>query len=464
MKKFSEMHLKPFTLKALGDMGFQSPTPIQSEALPLVFQFEDLIGQAKTGTGKTAVFGIYLVDTLETKPVVQSLILVPTRELGMQVAAELHNTAKYSHLKVLPVYGGVSLNPQIEQLGRGVQIVVGTPGRVIDLIKRGALKLDSVKVLVLDEADRMLDMGFIDDVEFIINKTPQERQTLLFSATMPPEIAKLSKRYQKNPQFIKVSEDSITITHITHQFARVDFRRRFRALYGYLKAVSPQKALIFCNTKRVADSIVPDLRARGYAAESLHADLSQRQRDSAMIRFREGKTRILVASDLAARGLDISDISHVINFHLPKEPLTYTHRVGRTGRIGKGGLAFSIVADDELGLLGEIERTCGVKMEEITVAEETGFPAGRREQHPRDRHETYRRGGGAYSPHARREGHGREAHREWRPSRAGSSGGHEARSGEGTTQGFHRRREHESYFGGMRRHQQRRSHSEGSSY
>jgi len=365
MNDFESFNLRPEVMKALKEMGISKPTDIQREAIPLVFQGEDIIGQAQTGTGKTAVFGIYLVESIDpNSKETQALILAPTRELAVQITEEIKKIGRYMHGRILPVYGGTSINAQIERLEKGVQIVAGTPGRILDHLERGTLELGNVSCVVIDEADRMLDMGFIDDVRKILSHVPKQRQTLLFSATMPEEILALSKEYQLYPHYLAVSKDDLTIKHIKHTFVQVDFRDRYRALFAYLHQKSPSHTLIFCRTKFLVDRLSNDLRRMGAKSEPLHGGLTQKKRDIVMEKFRRGDINLLVATDLAARGLDILNISHVINFNLPEEPLTYTHRVGRTGRAGKGGIAFSIVATDELGLLGQIERECGITMEE----------------------------------------------------------------------------------------------------
>ncbi|MFH0818344.1 MAG: DEAD/DEAH box helicase [Candidatus Micrarchaeota archaeon] len=365
MDDFESFNLRPEVMRALKEMGISKPTDIQREAIPLVFQGEDVIGQAQTGTGKTAVFGIYLVESIDPNSRdTQALILAPTRELAVQISEEIKRIGKYMKGRVLPVYGGASINIQIEKLEKGVQIVAGTPGRILDHLERGTLELGNVSCVVIDEADRMLDMGFIDDVRAILSHVPKQRQTMLFSATMPEEILQLSKDYQLYPHVVSVSKDDVTIKHIKHTFVQVDFRDRYRALFTYLRQTKPTHTIIFCRTKFLVDRLHGDLSRSGYKAEPLHGGLTQRKRDFVMEKFKRGAINMLVATDLAARGLDVSGITHVINFNLPEEPLTYTHRVGRTGRAGKGGTAFSIVATDELGLLGAIERDCGITMEE----------------------------------------------------------------------------------------------------
>lgn len=373
MVTFEQFNLSFEVSKALKYMGFEKATEIQEAALPIVFQGVDIIGQAKTGTGKTAVFGIYLVEVLERTALhPQSLILAPTRELALQISHEIRKIAKFTPIKVITIYGGANINGQIRKLKEHPHIVVGTPGRILDHLERKTLTLSHVTKVVMDEADRMLDMGFIEDVERILSNCPKEKQTMLFSATMPDEIIKLSRKYQRNPESIRVSADEITITHISHKFAEVDHRDRYRALYSYLTKTRPEHAIVFCRTKRTAESLCYDLRKRRYMTLVLHGNLTQKKRETVVKKFKEGGVQILVATDLAARGLDIDLITHVINFNLPHEVMTYTHRVGRTGRAGKSGSAFSIVAHDEMGLLGEIERTCKIQMEEEKLEVERG--------------------------------------------------------------------------------------------
>lgn len=362
---FEALGIGVHTLRALKEMGFEAPTDIQREALPSVLAGRDLVGQARTGTGKTAVFGICLMEKVNPDVrTAQALILAPTRELAVQIADELKKIGRYSRLRALTIYGGQSINVQIGLLRRGVQIIVGTPGRILDHLERRTLRLDAVKFVVLDEADRMLDMGFIDDVKEILSHTSKDRQTMLFSATMPPEILRLSNSYQRNPEKISVSRDEITITHIPHTYAQVAHEDRLRALVEYLKLKRPFHTLVFCRMKHTADKLAYELQKNGFLVEALHGGLTQSKREQVTKRFRAGELRLLVATDLAARGLDIPEISHVINFNLPDEPMVYTHRVGRTGRAGEGGNAFSIISPDELGLIRQIERECKIRMTE----------------------------------------------------------------------------------------------------
>lgn len=407
-------------MRALKEMGFEEPTDIQTEAIPVLFQGFDVIGQAKTGTGKTAVFGIYLteiVDQHRHEP--QALILAPTRELVVQITNELMNISKYTRLRVATIYGGQDIQPQIRKLQQGVHVVVATPGRALDHLERGTLSLAKARYVVIDEADRMLDMGFIDDVKRILSHTPKDRQTLLFSATMPPEILTLSREYQFDPKHIAVSKDEIVITHIKHEFVMVDPKTKYDALFSYINEKKPLHTIIFCRTKAKADKLGYVMSKKGFPASAFHGDLTQNRRETVLTKFRRGIIGILVATDLAARGLDVIDISHVINYDLPEEVTTYVHRVGRTGRAGKGGDAVSFVARDEEGMLGRIERECKIKMDELKITgytptlvqtdEYSTFGSRRPQQH------TYPRYGGR--------GGGRGGYRGHGGHRGGGSGG-----------------------------------------
>lgn len=368
MNAFENLGLSKEVLRALNEMKFHDPTPIQELAIPFLFQGEDIVGQAQTGTGKTAAFGIYMVENVDPfRKYPQALVLAPTRELAVQICKEVSSIGKYKNVRMLPVYGGASIERQIDELRRGVHIVVGTPGRVIDHLKRGTLDLSKVKIVVLDESDRMLDMGFIEDVEFILKHAQKQRQTMLFSATMPSEVLKLSKNYMVHPQFIKVSEDTVPVDKIKQHFARLDPRDKFKAVVAYLQTKKPEHTIIFCKTKYGADNLAQGLRRMGFNAAEMHGNLSQKQRDDVMHQFREKRLNILVASDLASRGIDVLHVTHVINYNMPEDADVYVHRIGRTGRIGNEGTALSLVANDELGLIGEIERKLGVRMNEEKI-------------------------------------------------------------------------------------------------
>lgn len=366
MEDFRKLGISNSIERALADMGFDQPTDIQKEAIPLLMQGSDLMAQAKTGTGKTAAFGIPLIERLDARQRgTQGLVLTPTRELCQQVCAELRKIGKYSGVSIVGIYGGQDMNIQTRELHRGVHIIVGTPGRMLDHIRRQSMDLRNVKMVVIDEADRMLDMGFIHDVETILDTTPKHRQTMLFSATMQPEIKHLAAQHMHTPEFVKVSEDETdVVTHIKQEFIVVDPWERVNALLAYLKKETPSLAMIFCRTRHGADRLGMILDDRGLNSACLHGDMPQAKRDRVMRGFREGKIHMLVATDIAARGIDVDDVSHIVNYNMPDGHTTYAHRVGRTGRMGKGGSAFTLVARDELGKLGEIERALGIEMAE----------------------------------------------------------------------------------------------------
>ncbi|VVC01238.1 putative ATP-dependent RNA helicase [uncultured archaeon] len=369
---FTKLGLSPSIMKALTEMGFSKPTPIQEQGIPLLLQGEDLIGQAQTGTGKTAAFGICILERLAVYPStdgrkVRALVLAPTRELAVQITGEIQKIGKHLPVRTLAVYGGQDIEKQLGPLHAGVDIVVGTPGRLLDHIERGTLKLENVEVVVLDEADRMLDMGFIEDIEKILKKTPASRQTLLFSATMPAEIAELSKRYLKSPQEVRVSEDSLSVKNIRQYYVEVSKFDRLNALLILLAQKKPSLALIFVRTKRGAERLNDILADRGFHSLALHGDMSQNKRDRSMEAFRKKHINILVATDLASRGLDVTDVSHVINFDTTDDPYTYVHRIGRTGRMGKEGEAISFIFFDQSSLIGILEKVADTKMEQIKI-------------------------------------------------------------------------------------------------
>lgn len=356
-KKFGNLELNKKVYNAIADMGFEEPSPIQIVAIPLLMQGKDVIGQAQTGTGKTAAFGIPIVEKINPKfRGVQALVLTPTRELAIQVAEEITKIGKYREMRTLAIYGGQPIERQIMALKRGVHIVVGTPGRLLDHIRRSTLFLGSVRLMVLDEADEMLDMGFIEDIEKILKETPAEKQTLLFSATMPLEIQRLARKYLNNPEILSVSRDELTVPQIEQAFYEVKEHNKFDGLCRVLDTSDIKLAIIFCRTKRGVDELVAGLEARGYEAEGLHGDLTQAQRNKVMKKFREGHVEIMVATDVAARGLDIDNVSHVINYDIPQDPESYVHRIGRTGRAGKSGIAISFVTPPEYRLLRMIEK------------------------------------------------------------------------------------------------------------
>lgn len=370
---FSELNLSSEVLKAISAMGFEEPTPIQEKTIPILLSGKDVVGQAQTGTGKTAAFGIPIIERMDrTNFSVQAIILTPTRELAVQVAEEMNKLGKFKRIMALPIYGGTSIERQIKALKKGVQVVVGTPGRVIDHIERGTLRLRDVKVVVLDEADEMLDMGFVDDITKILKETPEERQTLLFSATMAEEILKISRRYMRNPEKIKIAMDTLTAPKINQIFYEVRPAEKMEALCRLIDAEASDLFLVFCHTKREVDEVASNLKLRGYEAEAIHGDFSQAQRDSVMKKFRESKIDVLVATDVAARGIDISNISHVVNYSIPQNPESYVHRIGRTGRAGREGVAITFVTpheDRQLRVIQAIAKT-KIKRGKLPTAEQ----------------------------------------------------------------------------------------------
>ena len=354
--KFEELPLSQESLRAIADMGFEEATPIQSKCIALIQSGRDVIGQSQTGTGKTAAFGIPLLERIDPdNKKVQALILCPTRELAIQISAEFNKLLRYRHgIRVLPIYGGQPIERQIVALKKGVQVVVGTPGRVMDHMERRTLRLGDVSIAVLDEADEMLDMGFRDDIEFILEKIPENRQTLLFSATMPKPILELTHRYQQEPEHITVIRNTLTVPNIEQAYYEIREPLKLEALCRLIDAESPTLSLVFCNTKKRVDDLTEQLQGRGYFAEGLHGDLKQIQRDLVMRKFRNHTLEILVATDVAARGIDVDDIDIVFNYDLPQDEEYYIHRIGRTGRAGKQGRAFTFVAGREIYKLREI--------------------------------------------------------------------------------------------------------------
>jgi ATP-dependent RNA helicase DeaD len=354
-------------LRSIEELGFENLFPIQAQAIMPLLEGRDVIGQAQTGTGKTAAFGVPMVERLnpETQKV-QGLVLVPTRELAVQVAENIGFFAKYAKLRVLAVYGGEPIGRQIRALQSGVQIVVGTPGRVIDLLERRILNLASVKVLVLDEADRMLDMGFIDDIEYILSRVPSNRQTSLFSATIDKTVMNVCNRYMKNPEKILVSKDEIALTQMKQYYVVVNPYSKFETLCNILDENHIERAIIFCKTRRDTSTLADNLRRRGYNAEPLHAGFTQPQRDFVINSFRGGKLKLLVATDVAARGLDIQGITHIINYDVPLDALVYFHRIGRTARMGGEGTAITLVGYGELTEFNGIRALTKTTIEEIT--------------------------------------------------------------------------------------------------
>ncbi len=352
-------------LRAIKEMGFEKLSPIQKQAIPFLLDGEDIIGQAQTGTGKTAAFGIPAVQMIDpTVKKLQTIILCPTRELAIQAAEELRKLAKYMHdIKVLPVYGGQEIEKQIRAL-KGVQIIVGTPGRVMDHMRRHTIKLDDVKLVVLDEADEMLNMGFREDMELILGQIEGEHQTALFSATMPQPILEITDRFQQNARMVRVAAKELTIPLVKQRYYRVKNQDKDAACVRLLQYYQPKLSLIFCNTKRKVDEVAEVLKKQGFQAEGLHGDMSQHQRDVAMNRFRNGSTSILIATDVAARGIDVDDVEAVINYDIPQDIEYYVHRIGRTGRAGRTGRSFTLATGREMYKIREIEKVCRTKIEE----------------------------------------------------------------------------------------------------
>jgi ATP-dependent RNA helicase DeaD len=364
-EKFDDLALSKELLKAVREMGFEEMTPIQAKAIPLILQGRDIIGQAHTGTGKTLAFGLPVLESINPRvkrP--QAIILCPTRELAIQVAEDLQTVLKHKRdITVLPVYGGQPIDRQIRTLKAGAHVVIGTPGRTIDHIRRGTLKLEAVKTVVLDEADEMLNMGFIEDVETILQHIPQERQTLLFSATMPIPILNLTHMYQKDPELVKVVHKQLTVPNVEQSYFEVRESAKLDVLSRVVDMYGLKSSLVFCNTKRKVDEVAHQLQARGYLAQGLHGDMTQDQRMRAMDRFKRNRSEILVATDVAARGLDIEDIEAVFNYDMPQDEEYYVHRIGRTARAGKSGQAFSFVVGSEIHSLREIETFASTKID-----------------------------------------------------------------------------------------------------
>jgi len=362
---FSEMNLCDEIKKAVLDMGFEKASPIQAKAIPVALEKKDIIGQAQTGTGKTASFGIPLLSNIDpNSKKLQAVVLCPTRELAMQVCDEMRKLAKYMHgVKICPVYGGQDIVRQIKLLKAGTQVVIGTPGRVMDHMRRKTVKFKNVSTLVLDEADEMLNMGFRDDIETIIKSLPEERQTLLFSATMPKAILEIAKTYQKDPEVIKVIKKELTVQRIKQYYYEVKNENKEEAISRLLDVYNPKLSLVFCNTKKQVDELVEGLKNRGYYAEGLHGDLKQIQRDRVMHGFRNGSTQILVATDVAARGIDVDDVEAVFNYDVPQDDEYYVHRIGRTGRAGREGVAFTLISGRDIYKLREIMKYCKTNIE-----------------------------------------------------------------------------------------------------
>ena len=362
--KFDELQLDERILRAVTDMGFEEMSPIQAQAIPVQMEGRDVIGQAQTGTGKTAAFGIPLLQKIDRdSKKLQAIALCPTRELAIQVAEEIRRLAKYMHgIKVLPIYGGQDIVRQIRGLKDGVQIIIGTPGRVMDHMRRKTIRCDHVHTVILDEADEMLNMGFLEDMETILGQLPEDRQTVMFSATMPMAIQEIARKFQKSPVNVKVVKKELTVPKVTQYYYEVKPKTKVEVMCRLLDMYAPKLSVAFCNTKKQVDELVQELQGRGYFAEGLHGDLKQEQRDRVMKSFRNGTTEILVATDVAARGIDVDDVGAVFNYDIPQDDEYYVHRIGRTGRAGKEGIAFSFVVGKEVYKLRDIQRYCKTKI------------------------------------------------------------------------------------------------------
>lgn len=453
-RTFEELGLSAELQRALKENGFEAPFPIQEAAIPLILQGKDVVGQAHTGTGKTAAFGLPILSRIKRDGPVQALILAPTRELAVQVTNEISRFAKYTGIRSVSIYGGQSINVQHDRLRRGVQIIVATPGRLIDHIKQGSIILDDVKFMVLDEADRMLDMGFIDDIKFILFYVNEDRQTCLFSATMPPEILRLAEEYMKDDfEEIRLNEEEIGLDTIDQSYLVVEEREKFRYLCDFIRQNQSEKAqtIVFAATKQRADRVAYKLRQDGFKAVTIHGDLTQKQRDSSMYKFRKGSEEILVATDIAARGIDVPAVGHVINFDVPDDPNVYFHRIGRTARAGGEGKAITLVSQDRVA---DFERILGLtKLPIRKLNDEMGIAVPVATQRHNSYGGGYRRsgyGGGGGDGYGHRSG-GSRGYGSSRRSYGGGGYGRRGGSGGSSSRGYGgggRRRSSYSGYGG----------------
>jgi ATP-dependent RNA helicase DeaD len=378
--KFQDLGLSDLTLRGIEQAGYDHPTPIQAQAIPVLLAGKDLVGQAQTGTGKTAAFALPIIDRLDpevARP--QALVVCPTRELAVQVSEAIYGLGRARGIRVVPIYGGQPIDRQLRALRSGAQIVVGTPGRLLDHLRRTTLDVTDIRLVVLDEADEMLAMGFIEDIELILDALPEERQTALFSATMPPPIARLSRKYLREPQQVTIAATQQTVPQIRQCYYEVHPNQKMEALARILDMETPGPTIIFCRTKRETDEVAEHLRARGYLAEALHGDMAQGERDRVMRRFRAGQVDLLVATDVAARGLDIETVTHVINYNIPWDVESYTHRIGRTGRAGREGDAITLVGPRERRQLRIIEHATGQRIMPVRLPTSADIAARRRE-------------------------------------------------------------------------------------
>ena len=367
--KFTDLNLSEDIQSAVVAAGFEKPSPIQELTIPLALEGKDVIGQAQTGTGKTAAFGLPTLDKIRTEEnTIQALVIAPTRELAVQSQEELFRFGRDKGVKVRSVYGGSSIEKQIKALRSGAHIVVGTPGRLLDLIKRKALKLNNIETLILDEADEMLNMGFLEDIEAIISRVPEERQTLLFSATMPDAIKRIGVQFMKDPEHVKIKAKELTNVNVDQYFIRVKEQEKFDTMTRLMDVDQPELSIVFGRTKRRVDELTRGLKLRGFRAEGIHGDLDQNKRLRVIRDFKNDQIDILVATDVAARGLDISGVTHVYNYDIPQDPESYVHRIGRTGRAGQSGQSITFVAPNEMGYLGIIENLTKKRMKGLKPA------------------------------------------------------------------------------------------------
>jgi ATP-dependent RNA helicase DeaD len=384
--KFEELGLSAEITKALGENGFEAPFPIQQEAIPFILRGIDVIGQAHTGTGKTAAFALPILTKIKLRGSVQTVILVPTRELAVQVTAEIEKFARYTGIRTVSIYGGQSIGIQYNQLRKGAQIVVATPGRLIDHVKRRSISLKEVKFVVLDEADRMLDMGFVDDIKYILSYIRVDRHTCLFSATMPREVLRLAQEYMVNPKEIRLNEKELSLDTIDQTYLVVHENEKFRHLCNFIRNKNERQTIVFAATKQRTHRLASELKQEGFKAITMHGDLSQGQRDSAMHKFRKGFEDILVATDIAARGIDVPAVGHVINYDIPSDPLIYFHRIGRTARGGGAGKAISLVSQDRVDDFGRILRTTKKPIRKLNEEMGIELPVIQQYAHNRQRH------------------------------------------------------------------------------
>jgi len=378
--KFSEFDFHPDLFKGVKIAGFREPSPIQEMAIPIINNGSDMVGQAHTGTGKTAAFGLPMMDKLAKGEIERALVITPTRELATQVADELYHLGRFAGIRTLTVYGGVGYGRQIALIHKGVQIVVATPGRLKDLYKKGKIDVFNPEIVVLDEADEMLDMGFLEEIKEIFEYIPQNRQTLLFSATMPEPIKELANNILYRPEFISVVGDEETTNNIIDQrYYVINESQRDEAIVKLLETEKTNKCIIFCRMKREVDRLAEHLQALGFNASGLHGDLEQMDREVIIKAYRRGQTKIMVATDVAARGLDVKDVTHVFNYHIPFDPQSYVHRIGRTGRAGKSGQAITLVTTEEFRELQRIQKEVGADMRLATIQGGEGIDASGRE-------------------------------------------------------------------------------------